>query len=91
MNNREYFIFTKSFNLFDIKINEIIIYDDNIRSVNTHSRYDEHINFTRLQCRIAALPRTWQIMQRYAEDNLLPTWISKSSNYFNKKIKLIEE
>ena len=77
--------------LFDDPEDNIIIYDDNIRSINTHSRHDDHINFTRLQRRIAALPRTWQIMQRYAEDNLLPTWISKSSNYFNRKIKLIEE
>jgi len=69
---------------------DIIVYDDIDPITSPFRLHDRHI-YTRLERRIEALPRTWRIIQDYVENNLLPPWISKSSKYFNGKIKLIEE
>jgi len=74
----------------DISRNDIIIYDD-IDPIISPFRLHDHYIYTQLERRIEALPRTWHIIQDYVENNLLPPWISKSSKYFNGKIKLIEE
>jgi len=69
---------------------DIIIYDDIDSEVSHRRLHNRHI-YTRLERRIDALSRTWSIIQDYVENNRLPSWISKSSKYFNGKVKMIEK
>ena len=78
------------YNSFVEPNDDIIVYDDIRPEVIDPPTRHSNIH-TRLQRRIEALPRTWEIMLKYAQDNVLPTWISKSTKYFNGKVKLIEE